>query len=146
MRLLAMFCGSASMLVAGAASACLPVPPPYWPTLLSEDGPPVFVGRVLSVTPNAELRDDPLFEVAEATAEIDVLESLQGAVSNPFAYTAATHVRLRPGQPLYEGWCGAVMTVKPGDLVLVVNARWGTSVFSPDQVPADFRDRILVHQ
>lgn len=126
--------------------ACLPYPPPYWPNLLREGGPPVVIGRVVSVTANAELQDNPYLEVEEATAEIEALGWLQGSGPSVVQYVAATEVRERRGVRNY-GWCGAFMTLKPGDMVVAV---WSTptviQVFESSSLPADWQARVESYQ
>lgn len=120
------------------ALACVSAAPPHWPSILRADGPPIAIGRVVSVVPNAAPRTGPRFEVYEATAEIQRLETIQGETSEATHYTAALSVRLLEGQPAMDGWCGDWMRLNPGDLVLVVETAGGrTSVFSQDRAPAD---------
>jgi len=137
----------AATLAAGSASACIPYPPPHFPTLRANDGPPIFIGRVLSVEPKAALRENPRFEIHDAAAVISVLEVVQGEMPTEVEYVAATSVRLKPGQPAMDGWCGDYMTLQPGDLILGLQRSWGLQVLRPEQVGEDdISERIESHR
>lgn len=131
---------------AGPAMACLPYPPPNWSNVLRVGGPPVLIGRVVSVTANAELQESSLLEVEEATASIDAIEWLQSSGPNVVEYVAATEVRAIPGVQNY-GWCGRMMTIEPGEVVVVV---WATpdriQVFQASDLPIDWRARVESYQ
>lgn len=127
--------------------ACLPYPPPYWPNLLrAGGGPPVLIGRVVSVTENAELQDNPVLEVKEATAEIEAVAWLQSSGPSVIEYVAATDVRERPGVRNY-GWCGAFMTLEPGDMVVVVMPTPTViQVFESSSLPVEWQARVEGYQ
>jgi|SRR6478672_100817 len=126
-----------AVLAASPALACIGYPPPHFPSLRADGGPPIFIGEVLSVRPNADLQDNPRFEVKQATAVIAVLEAVQGEMPAEVQYTAATEVRLKPGQPVIDGWCGPYMDLKPGDLILGLKMSWGLQILRPEQVSED---------
>lgn len=99
------------------AQACIPEPPVHWSTVLSDNGPGIFLGRVDRLSLEAP-RTWGNFEITEATANIRSLEVVQGAPAGAVQVTRMISVeRLDPEGPFY---CGDRLDLGIGDLVLVI--------------------------
>ncbi|HBY43909.1 MAG TPA: hypothetical protein DEH03_09515 [Brevundimonas sp.] len=127
------------------AAACIPEPPPHWPSILRADGPTLFIGRVTTVETLPEPRRTTTLEITESRAVIERLEAIQGQPKPTYALTAAESVR-RLGD--YAGMvCVDFQRVKVGDLVLGMEAPNGAlRLFEPHQVPPEFTSRIEAYR
>lgn len=130
---------------ASSAQACIPEPPPHWPSLLRVDGPALFIGRVTTVERLPEPSRTPAIEIIQSRATIARLETLQGAPQESYALMAAESAR-RLGA--YEGMiCVNFQRVKPGDIVLAMETGTGAvRVFEPQQVPPQFSSRLEAYR
>ena len=130
---------------AAPAWACIPEPPPHWPSLLRADGPALFIGRVTTVERLPLLRRTATLEVAESKATIVRLEAIQGQPKPAYTLTAAESVRRLDD---YAGMvCVDFQRVKVGDLVLGMEVPSGAvRLFEPHQVPPEFTSRIEAYR
>ena len=132
---------SLATLGAAPALACIPEPPPHWPSILQADGPALFIGRVTTVVRLPEPRHTATLEVIESRATIERLETVQGQPKSTYALTAAESVRRLDD---YGGMvCVDFQRVKAGDLVLGMETPIGAvRLFEPQQIPPEFTSRI----
>ena len=130
---------------AAPAWACLPEPPPHWPSLLRADGPVLFIGRVTTVERLPEPRRTATLEVTESKATIQRLEAVQGQPKPTYTLTAAESVRRLDD---YAGMvCVDFQRVKVGDLVFGMEVPNGAvRLFEPQQVPPEFTSRIEAYR
>ncbi len=130
---------------AAPAWACIPEPPPHWPSLLRADGPALFIGRVTAVDTLPEPHRTATLEITESKATIERLESVQGQPKPSYALTAAENVRRLDN---YSGMvCVDFQRVKVGDLVLGMEAPNGAlRLFEPQQIPPEFTSRIEAYR
>lgn len=143
-------CVSAGILAAvgvfaSSVQACIPDPPPHWPSLLRADGPALFVGRVTMVERLPEPSRTQTIEVIQSKATIARLETLQGDPQKSYTLTAAETARPLGG---YQGMiCVDFQRVKPGDIVLAMETGTGAvRVFEPQQVPSQFSSRLEAYR
>lgn len=120
--------------LATPAAACLPPPPPAWDAWLGDPAVDIFLGRVESVETLAPV-DNGAFIVTSGVAHIRSLEVIQG---QPAAETAQASGALSVAfktLPVQTPICIDYLSLKPGDLVVVVR---GGAVFARQQsdVPA----------
>lgn len=127
------------------ARACLPDPPPHWPSLLRADGPALFIGRVTTVERLPEPRRTAALEITESKATITRLEIVQGQPQATYALTAAESVRRLND---YTGMvCVGFQRVTVGDLVFGMETPNGAvRLFEPQQVPPEFTSRIEAYR
>ncbi len=130
---------------AAPAWACIPEPPPHWPSLLRADGPALFIGRVTTVERLQVPRRTATIEITESKATIARLEAVQGQPKPTYDLTAAESVRRLDD---YAGMvCVDFQRVKVGDLVLGMEVPNGTvRLFEPQQVPPEFTSRIEAYR
>ena len=111
-----------ALLTPNISEACAPAAPPYWPALIQKGSPPIAIGRVLSVTPLSKSEVGVRFELSQAAVLIERVEPVQGEVPIVTVFTAPISVRLREGQPALDGWCGRMMDLRVGEIVLVLGS------------------------
>lgn len=130
---------------AAPAQACIPEPPPHWPSILRADGPALFIGRVTTVETLPEPRRTATLEITESKATIERLEAVQGQPKPSYALTAAESVRRLDN---YNGMvCVDFQRVKVGDLVLGMEAPNGAvRLFEPQEVSPEFTSRIEAYR
>ena len=130
---------------AAPARACIPEPPPHWPSILRADGPALFVGRVTTVERLPEPRRTATLAVTESKATIELLEAVRGQPKPTYALTAAESVRRLDA---YDGMvCVDFQHLKAGDLVLGMEAPKGAvRIFEPQQIPSEFTSRIEAYR
>jgi hypothetical protein len=127
------------------ALACGRPPLLPWRMLVSDDGPPVWIGRVSSVTPNHTAYRNRDFEVRQSTANIETLEALHGSAPNVYEFVGYTNVRVRNRSA--GPWCGPAMTLAPGDIVLIIpDDTFGDYVLKPADSPPEIISKLESYQ
>ena len=135
----------AALFAAGEAAACGRPPLPPWDVLLKDTTRSAWIGRVSDVTPNRAPFRNRDFEVRQSTAIIETLEPLHGEAPAVFEFVGSTHVRARRNSGAL--WCGPAMTLKAGDIVLIVpNEVFGAYVLKPEDSPIEIRSRLEAHR
>lgn len=110
---------AALILVPASALACTAAPPPHWPSVIKRDVP-VAIGRVVSITPVSHPVTTEIFEMAQTDAVIERVEVVHGDVPDHALFRATSEARVREGQVAPDGWCGRMMDVNVGEIVLVM--------------------------
>lgn len=118
---------------AGAASACIPMPPPRWDLVPQQDGMPIVIGRVVTVVPDGgDVWNDFV------RAEIETLEVLQGDVPSRFFVRGISEHRVDPNSITL--WCGRLMSDQPSDVVMAVSRSEGRyELLLPMQIAEHYR-------
>ncbi|WP_292052473.1 MULTISPECIES: hypothetical protein [unclassified Brevundimonas] len=118
------------------ALACVPLPSPRWDIVPQQDGPPIAVGRVVSVVPDG---GDAWKDIVRL--EIETLEVIQGEVPDRFSVRGISARREKPDEIVI--WCGRLLTDKPGDVVMAVsNGGAQYDLLMPFQIAAPYLARL----
>ncbi len=132
---------AAAVLGASPALACIGEPPPPLP-LVRADGPALLIGRVVQVEADPTPERTERFEIFNATATVQRLETLQGEPAESYRVTGAVRVLvLTQPSPMY---CGDFLRLNAGDVVFAMERPDGTlRVFDP---PAEFLPRLEAYR